>query len=485
MTTNDIENINANLTHVIDMGNNIIELYQNFTYTELVAQMMAMFAAVNHVAVSIRNVSTYIKQNVLDPFKINYLDSAHNIEYLNNTWNDYFKDNIILPQKQNFYEIVINEDTNYDLNLRTPEDYTIKNASDDDDEAKVNDKIITFNDIRVTLMERANLMSEAIDNGLKKISKTLRDINKEYENIKKDSQQQENCIKCLERNYESGNWKNDRMRFIERVNDYTLHKDKNKETYQNFLTKWDYEATDPYGNKTLTMLNECFLNNENLAKIIIENRDKFSFDDIAQHFLYIKGRKMLLQHIDSFELREPANEEYKDLFVNKAAQKLAFILANTIGMYVDFKHNYQYAALQMAMQDLKLIYKDKNNGKQMMKFINNTFLANDEKISDQSTLTKCTGKLLGSSFGMMDENNLKGNFTLDDFNKLKNNYWLCLSIINNILQYDLKEMNFASYLYENHENTPNITDYIICDGEKVRDSIQTIKSVIRGKSMFN
>ena len=60
MTTNDIENINANLTHVIDMGNNIIELYQNFTYTELVAQMMAMFAAVNHVAVSIRNVSTYI-----------------------------------------------------------------------------------------------------------------------------------------------------------------------------------------------------------------------------------------------------------------------------------------------------------------------------------------------------------------------------------------------------------------------------------------
>ena len=45
-----------------------------------------------------------------------------------------------------------------------------------------------------------------------------------------------------------------------------------------------------------------------------------------------------------------------------------------------------------------------------------------EKIRDQKTLTDWTGKLLGSMFGVMDENNLKGNYTPKDFEKMKNYY---------------------------------------------------------------
>ena len=103
--------------------------------------------------------------------------------------------------------------------------------------------------------------------------------------------------------------------------------------------------------------------------------------------------------------------------------------------------------MQMAMQDLGLVYNDSRNGVQMRDYINKAYLKNDKLIKDQKTLTDWTGKLLGSMFGTMDERHLQGNFSLEDFEKMKDYYWLCLSIINKIVQLDLRELRFAPYLH--------------------------------------
>ena len=63
---------------------------------------------------------------------------------------------------------------------------------------------------------------------------------------------------------------------------------------------------------------------------------------------------------------------------------------------------------------------------------------------------------------------------------MKDHYWLFLSIINKVVQMDLHELGFAPYLYQDHERTPNITDYRNAAGESLMDRLSELKSVIRG-----
>ena len=476
MTTNDQENIERKLNHVLDMGKRIIDLYRHITCTERVALLLAMTAAVRQVSANMRTVAALLRKNLLDPFRINYTDYARDFENLLKIWQEELKGAPIFHNLDsqsrpitNPDEIALKEDTDYDLTIR---------ISDDDDD-------FDFYETRVGLMENAPLMCEAIEKGLEKIGKTLREIVDDYLKLKADSEKQDKRLNELEEMYKEQIWEADLDRFINDVEEYTEQcGDKSKKTYQRYLSHLDRDATDPLERKTLGELNEWYLGNLRPAAFIVDNRDKLTFEDIALHFRFVRCRGLLNNYVESFDLLQPADEEYKNLFVNRASQELAFLLAFTIDKYVDFRHNYQYVALQMAMQDLGLIYRDPGNGIQMKCYIEKVFLKDNEQIKDQKTLTDWTGKLLGTMFGTMDENNLQGNYTLKDFSKLKDYYWLCLSIINKVVQLDLKELKFAPYLYEEHENTPSIADYQNSDGESIMERLSIIKSVIKGETLF-
>ncbi|MCR5579597.1 MAG: hypothetical protein K6F74_10415 [Prevotella sp.] len=336
-------------------------------------------------------------------------------------------------------------------------------------------------------MDNAPLMCEAVDKGLEQIGKTLREIVDDYLKLKADCDKQDERLKKLEMQYVELMWEDDQERFISEVEEYTqVSGDKTKETYQRYLSRLDREATDPHDIKILAELNEWFLAKQRPAAFIVENRDKLTIEDLARHFRYVRCRHLLHHHVESFDLLMPADDEYKTLFVNRASQELAFLLATTIGHYVDFRHNYQYAALQMAMQDLGLVYNnDSRNGIQMRDFINKVYLKKDKHIKDQKTLTDWTGKLLGNKFGTMDERHLQGNYSSEDFEKMKDYYWLCLSIINKVVQLDLQELQFAPYLYNEHENTPSISDYKNSEGQSIMERLSIIKSAIKGESLFS
>ena len=476
MTTTDQENIERKLNHVLDMGKKIIDLYPHITCTERAALLLAMTAAVRQTAANMRTVAAWLRKNLLDTFRIDYTDFARKIENLHKIWDEELKgapifhnlDNRSLPIT-NPNEIVLKEDTDYDLTIRT---------SDEDN--------FDFQDTRVGLMENASLMCEAIDKGLEQIGKTLRGIEDDYQNLKDDCDKQDKRLKELEKQYEELMWEDELERFINDVEEYTEQSgDKTKKTYQRYLYRLERNATDTLERKVLGELNEWYLGNMRPAAFIVENRDKLTFEDIALHFRFVRCRRLLFQHVESFDLLLPADEAYKNLFVNRASQELAFLLATTIGNYVDFRHNYQYAALQMAMQDLGLVYNDGRNGIQMRDYINKTYLKNDKLIKDQKTLTDWTGKLLGSMFGAMDERHLLGNYSPDDFEKMKDYYWLCLSIINKVVQLDLQELHFATYLYIEHENTPSITDYKNSEGQSIMERLSILKSVIKGETLFH
>ncbi|MCR5241003.1 MAG: hypothetical protein K6E15_12720 [Prevotella sp.] len=476
MTTSDQENIERKLKHVLEMGNRIIDLYRHITCTERVALLLAMTAAVRQTAANMQTVAALLRKNLLDPFRIDYTGYAREIENLHSIWEDELKgapifhnlDNRSRPLT-NPHDIALKEDTDYDLTIRT------------EDEDKFD-----FLETRVGMMRNASLMCEAIDHGLIQIGRTLREIVEDYLRLKSDTTQQEKRLNELERQYEEMMWEVDQERLIGEVKEYIVLCNNNscKDTYELFLDRMDRQATDPHDIKILAELNEWYLAGQSPALFIVENRDKLNIEDIARHFCFVRCRRLVAQKVESFDLLQPADEQYRDLFMNKAAQELAILMAVTIGTYVDFRHNYQYAALQMAMQDLGLVYSDNRNGIQMRDFINKEYLKNDKPIIDQKTITEWTGKLFGSMFGAMDEQHLLGNYSQADFNKMKDYYWLCLSIINKVVQLDLEELNFAPYLYEEHEKTPSITDYKNSEGQSIMERLSILKSVIKGETLL-
>lgn len=468
MTANDQENIERKLNHLLDMGSRIIALYPHITCTERSALLLAMMAASRQVAANMRLVAALLRKNLLDPFRIDYTDYARRVENLLKIWKEELEgapivhnlDTQSLPIT-NPNDIALREDTHYDLGLHT-----------DDNEM--------FN-IRVYLMKKTSAMCEVTEKALEEIGKTLREIVADYQKMKADTEGQDRRLKELEDQYVELMWEDDKKRFYEEVEEYAeVCGDKTEKTYRRYLSHIEREATDPHDIKVLAELNEWYLDGGRPAGFIVEHRDKLTIEDLARHFRFVRCRRLLQRHVERFSLMQPADEAYKDLFVNQAAQELATLLVHTIAYYVDFRHNYQYVALQMAMQDLGLVFNDRNNGAQMRDFLNATYLLKDEKIKDQTTLTQWTGKLLGSMFGTMDETHLRGNYGQKDFEKLKDHYWLCLSIINKVVQLDLKELGFAPYLYQDHERTPNITDYRNEAGESLMDRLSELREAIRG-----
>ena len=137
----------------------------------------------------------------------------------------------------------------------------------------------------------------------------------------------------------------------------------------------------------------------------------------------------------------------------------------------------------VSLADPDAVYEN-GNSIQMKDFINKAYLKRDDQIKDQTTLTQWTGKLLGSMFGTMDEHHLRGNYELKDFEKMKDYYWLCLSIINKVVQCDLKKSKFAPYLYQEHEKTPSITDYKNREGQSIMERLSILKSAIKGETLF-
>ena len=459
---------------MLDMGDKIIKLYPHITCTERAALLLAMTAAVSQVSANMKTVAAWLSKNLLDTFRIDYKDYARKIENLYTIWVEELKGAPIFHNLDihnhpitDPNEIVLKEDCDYNIDIQT----------DDED--------FDFVEVRIGMMRNASLMCKAIDEGLQQISRTLRGIEEDYYQLKSDSKRQDERLKELEKQYEELWWQEDQQRFIEEVEYYAeTSGDKTKKTYQRYLWHLERNATDPLERKALAQLNEWYLGNLRPAAFIVENRDKLTFEDIALHFRFVRCRSLLSQHVEGFELLLPADEAYKDLFVNRAAQELAFLLSTTIGCYVDFRHNYQYAALQMAMQDLGLIYTERNNAIQMKNYINAAYLCDDDQIRDQTTLTQWTGKLLGGMFGIMDELHLQGNYSRKDFEKMRDYYWLCVSIINKIVQLDLQELQFAPYLYTEHEKTPSISDYKNREGKSIMDRLSVLKSAIKGESPF-
>ena len=279
----------------------------------------------------------------------------------------------------------------------------------------------------------------------------------------------------VERKYNAERWEDDRQRCMKKLNEHIGVNGDNKESLEKYLDLCDEKARNQ-DSSLLVELNERFLKQDCFLKFLYEHRNKLSTKDLSDHLSYRFCRKRIMQKIELFDLKQPAIGAYANLFTCRAAQELAELLAPTMATYVDFKFGYQYAALAMAMMDLGLVYADKRNGVEVLTFVNKNLLKNDNQIKNQNLLTQWIGKKCQRWFGELTDDDLsRTTFKLAEYLKLKDVYWHCVSIINQVLQKDLKTLGFAPYLYIEHPNTPAIEKYCHQDNSAFINRLQLLK----------
>lgn len=434
------DNVEYKLTHLVRLVDEVCENYGRVDESEHASMLLALDRDMLQVARNMEVVRGYLYKFLFDPFKVDY-----------DRWRIIIDEKVaclegVLKQTRLEEEggvIELPEDIVEEENYRY-KDVTYTRTYDTDVSSRVRTSL---------LRSRANIYRDII-NGLRAISDTLNGIDKDKETLLSNHQLRRRHFKALYDNFlVSDDWARTKKAFIREVKHYVAaHSDK-EEGYRMML-----EAHEDLNNDGIrSSLYEAYLQGFDLASFIIKNREDIVEGDVHCLFGYVLTHQMLTIKVQSFDVLLVPDTEYNKIFINKGAQELIETMIPLFAKSVYFDKAYKYAALYLAIQDMSLMPEGGSNAPQFVKFVNKYFRAD---IQSPDTITKRTGPLCGHSYGKM----VKGCYqktTMDDtqFDAIREEYHLCLSIINKIMKTNLAEEGFAEDVWKEHRNTPSFADY--------------------------
>lgn len=437
---NDHDNVEYKLTHLVKLVDEVCENYGYVDESEHASMLLALDRDMIQVAHNMDVVRQYLYKFLFDPFKVDY--DRHKI----------FIDEKIVCLENLLSKFSLQED---DPVLPTPDDI----VKDEDERYKgitytrVYDTDISAR-VRTSLIRSRVNMYKDIINGLRAISDTLNGINKDKETLLNNNQIRINRFKALYESFlVSEEWRRAKETFIRKVKHYVRPYENKSEGYQSLLEEYE----DLNGDDIRTDLYETYLGGYDVSAFIIKYRGEIGIADIHCLFGYILTHKMLQIKVQSFEVLKAPDNNHNKLFINLGAQELIETMIPLFAKNVYFGKSYQYTALYLAIQDMGLMPEGGSNAPQFVKFVNKHF---KENIRSNDTITKCTGPLLGHSYGKVERENYHGT-NLDDerFDAIRNEYHICLSIINKVMNIDLAEAGFAKDVWKEHRDTPSFADY--------------------------
>lgn len=323
---------------------------------------------------------------------------------------------------------------------------------------------------------------ECITGVNEKIDKMLADAKK----LKRDNLLRMDRFKAMENYYYKNLWEQDKAALIEQILGEIEYNERLKREGKEFKTEPEIlqeqlsdihaENTIPGKNNKIGFINLCRANHDEVARLVAENRDNYSYDDMMSHFKYRESDKLITDHLNSRFLLTSCDDYQGKLFENKAAFRFAKLIKGAISCYVGFENKMNAAFLFYAMRDLGLVFCEENNATLMADFIKDVY---NEDIS-ADTITKPLRKTNGQAFCMIDERNLRS-FTNKEFQKYKEPYWLCFSIINKVL--DIEDVECADYLKQLH---PTIASKDVFEDleEEDKSKLYFLSSVLRGDTLM-
>ena len=207
-----------------------------------------------------------------------------------------------------------------------------------------------------------------------------------------------------------------------------------------------------------------FATSSNPCSFLLKVRHELNEDSLKR----IMYNKYMYEYLDGcikyFGLSSPGR--YKILFVNAAAERLVEALLPTILKYGKFKYEKDLSSIFLVLEDLGLSDKNKKRRGGDFRELINKHINVEQQISDTKTISNITNKVVNMSFKMHQQSNLTEE-TRDLWDKLHDDYWCTLSIINKVLGYNLKSMHFAGYLQSPHPKSIAIDNFYDSDGRPI------------------
>ena len=311
---------------------------------------------------------------------------------------------------------------------------------------------------------------------VEKIEKLLKDA----KDLKRNEEIRNKRYVAMETYYMNRFWEQDRKQLIARVKG-ELQDEDNKgkdeiQTLQILLQDIYADYIEGNTNKTMAFINMCRNDKEEVARLLAEERDNISYDDVLSHFRFRECDNLISNHMASRTLLEPCEEYQGKLFTNKAAFEFAKLIKDAVAGYVGFDNKMNAAFLFYAMKDLGLVYVEENNATLMTDFLRDEY----EVDISSDTITRPLRKCNGWAFCMVAEDNLRS-FTNKEFARYKDPYWRCYSIINKVL--DIKEVDCADYLKKLH---PVIASNDVFEKleEDNKKRLYFLSSALRGETLM-
>lgn len=333
---------------------------------------------------------------------------------------------------------------------------------------------------RKLMIETSKTNYSELDECIKGVNERIDKMLADGKNLKRDKEYRMERFKTMEDYYTKNLWDKDKEQLLARVKG-ELNDEDNKDLSEMEILNdifQDLVSDNTMGNSnpSLSFLNMVRKEREEAARIISEKRTELSVDDVMAHLRFREYDKLITDHINSRLLLESCNEYQGKLFVNKAALEFAKQIKRAIASYVGFDNKMNAAFLFYAMRDLGLVFAEENNATLMADFIKDVY---EEDVS-ADTITRPLRKTNGQAFCMIDERNLRS-FTDKEFQKYKEPYWLCYSIINKVL--DIEDVECADYLKQLHPTiaSKDVFEYL---EEEDKSRLYFLSSVLRGDTLM-
>lgn len=333
---------------------------------------------------------------------------------------------------------------------------------------------------RKLMIETSKTNYTELDECIKSVNERIEKLLVDGKNLKRDKEYRMERFKSMEDYYMKNLWDKDKEQLLARVKGELNDEDNKDMTEMEILNDifQDLVSDNTIGNSNpiLSFLNMVRKDREEACRIISEKRTELSVDDVMAHLRFREYDKLLTDHMNSRHLLGACEYYHGKLFANKAALEFAKLIKGAIACYVGFDNKMNAAFMFYAMRDLGLVFSEENNATLMADFIKDVF---GEDIS-ADTITRPLRKTNGQAFCMIDERNLRS-FTDREFQKYKEPYWLCYSIINKVL--DIEDVECADYLKQLH---PTIASKDVFENleEEDKSRLYFLSSVLRGDTLM-
>lgn len=313
MKRTDTDNITTKLEHVLALGDMLCEQYRHITCTERTALLMAMLAAVKSVSCNVAIMRELLVKNIVDTFKIKYLQYAQLFEILHRR----------LLTEVAGAPMVDALDT-----LQRPIVGTDKIVAHENDLYRISDckNLTGFEYVQKYLVHHATHVFDEVLDGLQLIAADLKGIDSDYYRMKEDEVGVRAAFERLRMMYEqqtAGEEQDELQDLADNLDCYLTKHGCGARAMERFIRGYMEDCGE---------LAQASFDGFDPAMELLQNRDTYTMGDVSEYFCEMKGYNMLLEM-----QQKMAEAEKRGELPKKEVGDRVFVV---MGKYIENVNNY-------------------------------------------------------------------------------------------------------------------------------------------------